>query len=335
MTTVTRFSVPLSTMQAKWIVEQACLAPSIHNTQPWRFVWDGRQFELHADTTRGLTATDPDGRELVMSCGAALYNLRLALRKVGYDATVAVLPDRRDPRLLARILPAEAAPATVLERRAFAAMLRRHTHRGGFDDESLSAPLLVAMQRAAELEGGELVYLSDPGQRRHVLTLARAAERALINDLDAQDEIEAWTPPPGSRRRDGVPASAYAPRPVNQVDDLPQRDFDQHRGVGTGEATDRPPGVIGVLVTPNDVEEDWLRAGQALERVLITAAERSAFAAIHSQLTEVPHLRSELQRELLVPGHPQLLMRFGYAPDVARSPRRPINEVLVLDVRQS
>ena len=333
MTITTRFAVPLSTLQAKWVVEQACLAPSIHNTQPWQFSWDGKHFGLYADTARGLTATDPDGRELVLSCGAALFNLRLALRKVGYDAHVAALPDKKDPRLLARIVPTEALPATVEERREFAAMLRRHTHRGGFDDDALAAGLMVHLQRAAEIEGAELVYLSDPGQRRHVLTLARAAERAMLNDLDVQSEVEAWTPTPESRRRDGVPTAAYARRPIAQVDDLPQRDFDQNRGHGTEVAVARAPGVIGVIVTPSDLQEDWLRAGQALERLLIVAAERGAFAAIHSQLTEVRHLRDELRRELLAAGHPQLLLRFGYAPDGHRTPRRPVDEVFVLDVR--
>ena len=330
--TTTGFEVPLSTLQARWAVEQACLAPSIHNTQPWRWAWDGTRFDLYADTSRGLTSSDPDGRELVMSCGAALFNLRLTLRKIGYDAVVALVPDAHDPRLLARVVATEAKPASPEERRDFAAMLRRHTHRGGFDDEPLTPRLMVAMQRAAELEGARMTYLSDPGQRRHVLTLARAAERALVNDIDVQAEIEAWTPTASSYRRDGVPTSAYPSRPAVHVDDLPQRDFDQNRGQG-GEvaAVDAAPGVIGVLVTENDLQQDWLYAGQALERLLVVAAERGAFAAIHSQLTEVPHLRNELRRELCVTGFPQLLLRFGYAPDVRRTPRRPVGEVLDLD----
>ena len=328
--TPTTFGIPLSTTNARWAVEQAALAPSVHNTQPWRFTWNGTSFELNADTARGLTASDPDGRELVISCGAALFNLRLALRKVGYDARVEVLPEPRDPRLLARITPSEGAPADPEERRAYAAMIRRHTHRGAFDDEPLAPHVAVAMQRAAELEGAELVFVADPGQRRHVLTLARAAERALANDLDVQAEISEWTPPPGSRRRDGVPASAYAPEPVHHPDDLAPRDYDQGRGYGIGEAVENSPGVVGVLVTDTDLEADWLAAGQALERLLVTASERGAYAAMHSQLTEVPHLRGELRHELCIPGYPQILLRFGYAPDVNRTPRRPVDDVLVL-----
>jgi len=331
--TPTTFGIPLSTKEATWAVAQACLAPSVHNTQPWRFTWDGASYQLHADTARGLTASDPDGRELVMSCGAALFNLRLALRKLGYDADVAVLPDAGNPRLLARVTVAEAAPADPNERRAFAAMLRRHTHRGAFDDEPLAPETAVALQRAAELEAAELVFVADPGQRRRVLTLARTAERALVNDIDVQAEIADWTPPPTSGRRDGVPATAYAATPLAQPDDLAPRDYDQGRGYGIGEAVENAPGVVGVLVTEGDLQADWLAAGQALERLLVTAAQRGAFAALHSQLTEVTHLRNELRRELCVAGYPQILLRFGYAPDVQQTPRRPVDEVLQLDRR--
>jgi hypothetical protein len=186
------------------------------------------------------------------------------------------------------------------------------------------------MQRAAELEGAELVFVSDPGQRRHVLTLARAAERALESDPDVQSELSDWTPPPGSPRRDGVPATAYAAEPVHQADDLAPRDYDQGRGFGVGEAVENAPGVVGVLVTRGDLQADWLAAGEALERLLVTAAERGAYAALHSQLTEVPHLRGELRRELCVQGYPQILLRFGFAPDAQSTPRRPVDEVLVL-----
>lgn len=328
--TSTIYGTPLSAKNARWAVEQACLAPSVHNTQPWRFGWDGTSYELRADASRGLTASDPEGRELVISCGAALFNLRLALRKLGYDASVAVLPDMSDPRLLARVTASESAPADPEERRAFAAMTRRHTHRGAFDDQPLAPGVAVAMQRAAEEELAQLVFVADPGQRRHVLTLARAAERALVGDIDVQAEISDWTPAPGSRRKDGVPVTAYAAEPAARPDDLAPRDYDQGRGHGIGLRVENGPGVIGVLVSEGDVVADWLAAGQALERVLVTAAQHGAYAALHSQLTEVRHLRDELRRELCIPGHPQILLRFGYAPDVERTPRRSVDEVLDL-----
>jgi hypothetical protein len=325
-----RFGVPLPDRDARWAVQQASRAPSIHNTQPWRFIWENGVFEVYADTARGLTASDPDGRELVMSCGAALFNLRLGLRKLGYEGMVIPVPDPREPRLLARVEVSESSPADVDERLAFAAMTRRHTHRGAFDDRPLRPDVTVALQWAAENEGAQLVLVADPGQRRRVLSLARAAERALVNDLDVQAEINDWTPSSASRRADGVPVTAYAAEPVASPDDLAPRDFDQGRGAGVGEAVENTPGVIAVLVTEGDRQADWLQAGQALESVLVCAAQRSAYAALHSQLTEVAPLRSELRRELRTSGYPQILMRFGHAPAGPPTPRRPVDEVLQL-----
>lgn len=328
--TPTTLGTPLSTKDACRAVELACLAPSVHNTQPWKFTWDGSRFELFADTRRGLSASDPDGRELVVSCGAALFNLRLALRKLGYDADVRLLPDSENPRLMARVDVAEAEPADADERRSFAAMLRRHTHRGAFDDQPIGPDLAVALQRAAELELAQMVLVADPGQRRRVLTLARAAERALVNEPAVQAEISDWTPPSGSGRKDGVPVTSYAAEALSQPGDLAPRDYDQGRGQGIGESVMSAPGVIAVIVTDGDLEEDWLRAGQALERVLVGAAQRGAYAALHSQLTEVTDLRNELRRELCVSGYPQILLRLGYAPDVQHTPRRPVRDVLVI-----
>lgn len=320
----------LTAADARWLVAQATRAPSIHNTQPWLFHWDGRAFELRGDTTRGLSAADPDGRELVLSCGAALYNLRLGLLKLGFRGAPTLLPDPRQPRLFARVVVEAGTPADVRVRRMYAAMTRRHTHRGGFEDRPLSADLLVQLQQAAADEGAMLLYVHDPGQRRRVLHLARAAERTLANDERVRAEIAEWTPPPRSQRRDGVPATAYAKEPSAMVDDLPARDFDLGRGYGQYDDIDQAPGGVTVLLTARDLEVDWLQAGQALEHALVTAAERSAFAAMHSQIVEVANLRDELRRELCTSAYPQILLRFGYSADVQLTPRRPVDDVLDL-----
>jgi hypothetical protein len=324
----TTISVPLTMAQVRWAVEQAARAPSIHNTQPWRFRWDGVLLELYADTTRGLTATDPDGRELILSCGAALHNLRVALRKLGYDSRVTMLPIVGNPRLLATVEPVESRPASVAERRVYAALLRRHTHRAPFEDRVLTPQLAALLQQAAYEQGAELIYVYDPGQRRRVLQLARAAERAQRADEHVVAELAEWTPPPSVKRRDGVPASAYSADPITVPDDLPPRDFDQSRGFGQLDPEMPSPGVLAVLASERDLEVDWLEAGEALERVLLLAAEQWAFAALHSPLTEVANLRAELRRELCISGYPQILLRLGYSPEAKTTPRRPVDDIL-------
>jgi len=327
MTTIIERS--LTVEEARWAVQHATKAPSVHNSQPWRFRFDGSAFELRADTTRGLSVIDPDGRELVISCGAALFNLRLALRKLGFDACVVPLPDERDPRPLARVTRREGRQPDPDERRAFAASLRRHTCRGGFEERPLHNDLLVGLQRAATLEGAELVDLTHPGQRRRILHLARAAEREQRADERYRAEVHAWTSVVENPRRDGVPALAFPVQPMPGPDDLAGRDFDLGRRIGRLDAPAPADGVVAVLATPRDLEGDWLAAGQALQRLLVQAAESSVFAAMHSQISEVHHYRSELQREMYSTGWPQLLLRLGYVDGaIPESPRRPIGEVL-------
>ena len=121
---------------------------------------------------------------------------------------------------------------------------------------------------------------------------------------------------------------SYAAQSSTSADDLPARDFDLGRGIGALAIEESTAGVIAVLTTERDLQVDWLQAGQALERVLITAAEHWAFAALHSQVTEVDNLRAELRREMCVSGYPQIVLRFGYASDSVPTPRRPAVAVL-------
>ena len=311
-----------------WVVAQAARAPSIHNTQPWRFEWNGRDFLLRADTQRGLTVSDPDGRELAMSCGAALFNLKIALRHLELSGTVRLLPERSDPRVLAVVTVDRGSPVTESEQRQFKALHRRHTRRGGFTDQQITPALSVVLQEAAYAEGASLVYVTGEGARRKVLHLARDAERDGARDDRVRAETEAWTPAPTSGRRDGVPVRSYPAEATSDVVDLPGRDFDLGRGFGLAEADGSPTGPIGVLMTEQDLEADWLRAGQALESVLVTAASEWAFASLHSRVCEVPRLRAELRRELASAAYPQILLRIGRADTAPLTPRRSVDDIV-------
>ena len=131
---------------ARYVVAKAVWAPSVHNTQPWRFAVEGRQIGLHADAGRRLVVADPDGREMLISCGAALFNMRLALRSLGYTPVTCVLPDPGQPTWVAQVSWRQGAAADEFERRLSGHVLTRRTHRGAFDPEPLPPDTLAALR---------------------------------------------------------------------------------------------------------------------------------------------------------------------------------------------
>ena len=190
----------------------ACRAPSLHNSQPWRFRVGPDVIELWADPERVLAAADPEGREQRMACGAALLTLRLALRGFGVRPTVTVLPDRARPDLIAEVRRGGERPPSPEELRLLAAVPRRHTNRRPFADAPVTAGELTALQRAALDEGAWLHVVDDPTERVQVAELAVAAHRAQLADPAFVAELKRWTAVTAGRG-DGVPATAGGPLP--------------------------------------------------------------------------------------------------------------------------
>ncbi|HWH28728.1 MAG TPA: hypothetical protein VNU26_07155 [Mycobacteriales bacterium] len=328
-------SVQLLPDAAAAVVATAVRAPSLHNTQPWRFRVCGDVLELRADRTRQLTATDPDGRELVISCGAALLGARLALQHLGRAPAVHRMPRRGDPDLLAELWAGRPASQDPDVEQLVRAMGRRRSYRGRFDGPPVEPSLVFRLQQAAELEGARLVLVQRPGARRAVADLVAAAERSQQSDAAVRAELEQWTPPPGSGRRDGVPATAYPVRPAPTcAQELPRRDFAAGREQGfatpaAGLDAGAPVPVMAALVTVGDGPADWLLAGSALYRVLLTAATADVVVSLHGQATELAGLRRLLADELLVDEHPQLLLQLGRSTTTTPpTPRRPVADVL-------
>lgn len=156
-------------------VEDAVWAPSVHNTQPWRFGVRGARISLSADIDRRLDVADPDGREMLIGCGAALYNLRSSLRALGYTPDVRLLPDPDRPHLLAdvNLEPGESPDEPALRERA--QIRRRRTHRGGFRAGPLPTGVLPAMRQDAEGEGAQLIEAVDVHVKGALAALTDAA----------------------------------------------------------------------------------------------------------------------------------------------------------------
>lgn len=320
---------------AGFVVATAVWAPSLHNTQPWLFGTDGQELRLYADAGRQLTVADPAGRQMLISCGTALFTARLALRSAGRIPQASILPDPADPLLVARLRwPRQAAPAGY-ERQLFDQVLRRRTHRGGFDPLPLAPALLAVLQAGAQRDGAELRVIADPASQAVLAATVQTAEQTLRLDSTRVQELAAWVPPPASPRRDGVPATSYPARPTRTVPDFPGRDFGHGRGWGlapaSADAAARSAGVICLLTTAHDRPADWVNAGQALQRILLTAAAYGVAAALHSQPLELGSLREFIRTRLADGSYPQLVVRLGTVIQTAASVRRRPASVLFLD----
>ncbi len=313
--------------QADYLIAAAARAPSVHNTQPWRFRVGKYAIELYADPDRKLQV-DPVGREMLISCGAALFGLRLAIRSLGYQPVVDLLPDPKQLRLLAVVRLGATQPMTAQERQLLEALPHRHTHRGPWDPGPLPAGLAAGIQHDALAEGAELVII-DRALSYHKLTdIMTAAARRQDLDPTAREEMLRWTRGAADPAYDGVPAHAFPAQVGRQPGQLPQRDFDQGRGLGLLPGGGPPPTATAVLVTSGDGRADWLRAGQALHRLLAHAASRWVFASLYTQPLEARAIRILIQDRLDLPGHPQILLQLGLAHTTRATGRRPPTDLI-------
>jgi nitroreductase len=307
---------------------RAVLAPSVHNTQPWRFTLRDESLELRADRGRQLRVLDPAGRQLVISCGCALLNARVSLAADGYAAHAVPLPDPADPDLLARVevRPRWGVRGAVLAALDEAIDLRR-TNRRRFAEESLPEELLDALVRASAAEGSELTVIRDSGQRELVAELSRQADEIESNDPAYQAEIRAWTTD-DPRRADGVQAMSVPRVDAGPTDEVPLRDFDQH-GMGwlpAGTHSDRNQCLL--VLGGADDPHGWLAAGQALERVLLEITRAGYAASPLAQAVEVASVRAQLRSRLGLDMWPHLLLRVGHAAPAPATRRRPLPDVL-------
>lgn len=307
---------------------RATMAPSVHNTQPWRFVLSGHSLEIHADWSRRLRILDPRGRQLLVSCGCAVLNARVSLAAAGYAAIVDRFPDPSQPNLLARLTLPNHRSARVPLAELDAVVELRRTNRRRFADEPVPDEFVHALVRAASEEGAELVPLSRPEHRAAAVRLSQRADQLEHADPAYRAELRAWTSD-DPRRLDGVPALAVPHGAAGAPDELPIRDFDT-RGMGWLPAEDRSHSdqCLLLLGTLTDTPAAWLRAGEALERVLLEITRRGYAASPLTQVIEVAVTNAQLRADLSLRMHPHVLLRVGRAPTTPATRRRRLASMI-------
>ena len=308
----------------RMLISAAGAAPSIHNTQPWRFRVTGDLIEVRGDPDRMLWVADPLGRALHLSCGAALFNLRLAIRMLAAKPLVWPLPDPHgEPTLLASVELEPSRPATSAEREMFEAIGQRHSSRAPFSSRPIPDAVQIELEQEAGSEFSLLRMLNDR-DAAVVLELAASADQALERDFDHRVELSRWVAAEGV---DGIPASALAHHP--DAGPAPVRDFGY-----AAPAVARPAGHyeprprLAVLSTARDEPGDWLRAGQALQRVLLAATRRGLAASLLYQPIERHDTEHQGQGWWPWPECPQVIIRFGYGPRGTSTPRRSVEDIL-------
>jgi hypothetical protein len=312
-------------------IGRALLAPSVHNTQPWRFVLYPDRMEILADRSRQLAVLDPTGRQLHLSVGCALLNARVSLAAQGRTVNVRRLPDGDRPDLVARIeLDGEGHGDPVDS--ALAALDPvvglRQTNRRRFADDRVPDDLVAILVSVAKAEGAQLLPVVSPDDRRALARLSQKADAEQITNPAYRAEIRAWTTDDPARR-DGVRAAVVPHVDGTAGDEVPIRDFDtQGSGWLPAETRSSASQCLLLLGTYSDNPEAWIRAGEALERVWLEITRAGYVASLFTQVIEVGALRVQLRDELRLGMHPHVVLRVGRAPVTAASMRRHIDELV-------
>lgn len=314
-------------VRLEFLVRYAVLAPSTHNSQPWLFRVRGDALELFADRTKSLPLCDPNGRELTISCGAALQFARLAARAFGREGAIELMPDAGNPDLLARLRLGAPHPPTSAEIRRFQAIPNRHTTRKPFTADPLVDQHVAELSTLARKHGVAIALTSDPAVRDEVAALVAQADRRQMADPAFRRELAKWVRPQTGFGAGGMSLSSFGLSDrLSAAASAAIRIF--NLGAETATKFRRLTGQspwLGLLSSSDDDERSWLRTGMALADIVLELAAGKIACSYLDQPVEVPHLRPQLARIMGVEGLPQMLLRIGRgtvaSPAVRREPR--------------
>lgn len=316
----------------------AVRAPSIHNTQPWRWRLDPDGLVLLADRSRQLAVADPDGHSMLLSCGAALHATQLALEAAGWQIQTTRLPDPADPDLLARLHPVARLEPRTDRLARINAVLRRRSDRRPFADRPVPTESVEAMREASSDSAAFVDFAKGVDERINLAAAVSWADRVERDDEAYVAEMQRWLRDPEVHAmQDGVPLEAIPHVPADQPrhTNIPLRDFEigvTGRQMIERDVDERP--LIAVVFTDADQPMDHLRAGAAMMRLMIEAEMLGLASCPLSQAVDFAAFRTRVQGLMGWIGYPQMMVRIGYpttpTADLPHTPRR--DPAAVLDI---
>lgn len=304
----------------------ATRAPSVHNSQPWRWRVGPHSVHLYANVDRHLRSTDPDQRDLMLSCGAALNHCAIALAALGWQSKIHRFPNPADPLHLAAIELQSHTPAEIDVALA-AAIPRRRTDRRHFSSWPVPPGDIALMGSRAARSGVKMLRVEDMAWLNDI---AAQAMHTHADDAEYARELTEWSGRYGSLA--GVPArNTPAPDPTSE---LPSRVF-------AGTALAQPSGttsaednaVVLALGTFDDDALARLRAGEATSLMLLTATAQGLASCPITEPLEIPRTRAAVRADIFDDNeYPQMLLRVGWAPvnadPLPSTPRWPLSDVV-------
>jgi len=321
---------------AEAVVEVANRAPSIHNTQPWRWELHSEHLSLRADRDRQLLVADPDGHSLLISCGAALALTELGLRALGWQVETRRLPEDGDPDLLAEFRVTGPRQVSAADTEVVTAAQRRQSDRRPFQRQDVPPEMVEQLRSAAAAAGVHADFPDRAEQRVNLAVAVSWADRTEAEDPAYVAEMNRWLRD-SDVHSDGVPTAAVpkVPPGLSRHTEVPLRDFE--KGVSgrllIERDVDEKP-LIAVLLTDSDSALERLRAGEAMMRLMLEAELLGLAACPLSQAVDLLAFRSRVQTLMGWQGVPQMMLRLGYPAagdlDAARTPRRPTADVLTI-----
>ncbi|MCD4535422.1 hypothetical protein LRP67_15110 [Nocardioides sp. cx-169] len=314
---------PLPDGASRRVVELACGAPSVHNTQPWLWRVSGSRIDLYADRSRQLPFSDPTGRNLTISCGAALHYARVAATALGMPAEVVRMPDPLDVDHLATLqLRPGPRPPDAIEH--LSALGRRATDRRRFTSWPVPEERLASLAASVKRSGVRVLPLVEPSLRFRVELLVNRARDRQLDDPRLAAEQRAWV---DRSPLEGMPSAALPELAAQQP---PSRG---HAAPAAPDLVEGPDGLLA-LCTDTDAPGDWLQAGEALSELWLAATVEGLSVVPLSQVIEVASTRFSLETEVFGGMTvPQIIVRIGWQEigrsQLPRTPRRPVDEVLL------